>query len=84
LGCIYQNGDGINQNYSEAAKWYLKAAEQNDETAQCYLGELYFFGKGVPKDLKEARRLWEMAAKNGDEDALEYLNGKTPEDDEED
>ncbi len=28
LGLMYENGQGIPQNYAEALKWYTKAAEQ--------------------------------------------------------
>jgi TPR repeat protein len=37
-------------DYTEAAKWYRKAAEQGDARAQANLGVLYQFGWGVPQD----------------------------------
>jgi len=36
---------------SEAAKWYLKAAEQGFAPAQSNLGRIYYEGLGVPRDL---------------------------------
>ena len=37
LGVLYQKGDGIPQDYAEAAKWYKKAADQGDAKAQSAL-----------------------------------------------
>ena len=33
LGFMYLNGQGVPQNYAEAAKWYRKAAVQGDVDA---------------------------------------------------
>jgi hypothetical protein len=40
LGGIYYNGDGVPQDYAEAAKWYRKAAKQGDASAQLRLDEM--------------------------------------------
>ncbi len=34
LGVMYQNGQGILQEYKEAVKWYTKASEQGVASAQ--------------------------------------------------
>ena len=34
LGYMYSEGKGVTQNYSQAAHWYQKAAEQGNEDAQ--------------------------------------------------
>src|ERR1017187_3210827 len=34
LGLMYANGEGVTQNYAEAARWYRKAADQGDAKAQ--------------------------------------------------
>ncbi|PWB17072.1 hypothetical protein DCO44_01810 [Acinetobacter sp. AM] len=34
LGTLYQVGQGVLQNYEEAVKWYRKAADQEDMSAQ--------------------------------------------------
>ncbi len=31
LGFMYDNGQGVPQDYAEAAKWYRKAAEQGEQ-----------------------------------------------------
>src|SRR5262249_36989748 len=43
-GMKYYNGNGVEKNYSEAAKWFRKAAEQNDPRAQLALAACYFEG----------------------------------------
>ncbi|MDR2292925.1 MAG: SUMF1/EgtB/PvdO family nonheme iron enzyme [Prevotellaceae bacterium] len=52
-------------NYGEAAKWYRKAAEQGDATAQCDLGTLYQEGRGVSKDYDEALKWYHKSAAQG-------------------
>jgi hypothetical protein len=38
------------QNYSGAARWFRRAADQGHANAQAILGSLYAVGLGVPKD----------------------------------
>ena len=38
LGLMYENGQGVKQDYAEAVRWYRKAAEQGDADAQFNLG----------------------------------------------
>ena len=54
LGCMFETGRGVPQNYTEAAMWYRRAAEQGDSSAQYLLGLLYDKGFGVPRDVIEA------------------------------
>jgi TPR repeat protein len=42
LGAMYQEGQGVIQNYPQATQWYLLAAEQGHAGAQLGLGKLYF------------------------------------------
>ncbi|MDO4698110.1 MAG: hypothetical protein Q4A60_05470 [Pasteurellaceae bacterium] len=44
-----------NKNYYEAAKWFKKAAEQNDNEARLALAKLYMNGWGVEKNLEQAK-----------------------------
>ena len=62
LGLMYKDGEGIAQNYAEAAKWFRKAADQNYDEAYCNLGLLYEEGKGVVKDVIEAVRCYRKSA----------------------
>ena len=50
LGQLYYNGEGVKQDYAEAAAWFRKAAEQGYPAAEARLADMYFTGTGVPKD----------------------------------
>ena len=55
LGYIYDNADGVQQDFKEAFKWYLKAAaEQRYAPAQFSVGLMYEYGTGVPKSFINA------------------------------
>lgn len=55
LGNNYYFGfSGFSKNYDEAAKWFLKAAEQGQAEAQDMIGCFYMWGKGVPEDRTKA------------------------------
>ena len=66
----------------EAVKWFRKAAEQGDASAQTFLADCYLFGRGVAKDETEVLTWFRRAAKQDDygaETAKNYL--KAVEDD---
>ena len=65
LGRRYYDGRGVQQSYSEAAKWYRNAADQGDANAQFSLGRCYMLGKGVPQDFVEAGNWSRRAAEQG-------------------
>lgn len=69
LGVMYQNGQGVPQNHTEAVKWYRMAAEQGAAEAQSNLGFMYSNGQGVPQNHVMAY-VWEsVAAAQGNETA---------------
>jgi TPR repeat protein len=52
---MYEDGDGVPQNYAQAARWYKKAAEHVPDrggagVARSGLGFLYMDGHGVSQD----------------------------------
>jgi hypothetical protein len=52
---MYEDGEGVQQDYIEAAKWYRMAAEHvldlgGAGPGRNNLGLLYLNGNGVPKD----------------------------------
>ncbi len=71
---MFQNGleHYDKKNYTEAVKWYRKAAEQGYADAQCNLGYCYKQGNGVTKDYAEAVKWFRKAAEQGD--AVAQLN----------
>jgi Sel1 repeat-containing protein len=50
LGLKYHRGDGVPQDYVQAAKWFGRAAEQGLANAQNNLGVMFAVGQGVPQD----------------------------------
>ena len=62
LGVCYEKGEGVPQNYEEAAKWYMKAAEQGHANAQNNLGLCYYVGNGVRQNHEEAVKWYRKAA----------------------
>ena len=65
LGLIYDNGEGVRQDYSKAAQWYEKAANQGIAEAQFNLGLKYNNGEGVRQDKATAKELFSKACYNG-------------------
>lgn len=63
LGRMYLRGEGVNQDYQKAVKWFLLAAEQGDAYSQGKLGGMYDGGLGVVQDNKEAVKWYRLAAK---------------------
>ncbi len=47
---MYDNGQGVPQDYAMAVKWSRKAADQGYAPAQYALALMYGDGQGVPKD----------------------------------
>ena len=62
LGLFYYNGEGVAKDFSEAVKWYRKAAEKNLADAQDGLGFCCANGQGVAKDEVEAVKWYRKAA----------------------
>jgi TPR repeat protein len=62
LGYNYYLGKGIAQDFSQAAVWWQKAAEQGFPDAQNNLGVLYNSGKGVPQSYADAYFWQNLAA----------------------
>ena len=54
IAMMYMKGQGVEQDYKNAGKWFRKASEKNIPQAQYKLGNLYFKGRGVPKDYEYA------------------------------
>ena len=69
---MYDNGQGIKQDYFEAVKWYRKVAEQGNANAQVLLGFLYILGKGVQRNKALAKEWFGKACDNGDQEGCEY------------
>ncbi len=71
LGARYAQGNEVEQDYSEAVRWFEKAANQGHVVAQATLGAYYWAGRGVPEDLTRAY-FWSVLARAGGDEASKY------------
>ena len=55
IGNSYYKGDGIEQNYDRAVKYFTLAMERGVPNALFALGDCCYEGKGLEKDLDKAR-----------------------------
>ena len=73
LGTMYENGQGVAQDYSAAMKWYRMAADQGDAQAQGNLGCMYYKGKGIPQNTSQALRWFHKAQAQGHDTAKQVI-----------
>ncbi len=66
---MYYYGQGVQQDHTEAVRWYRKAAEHGNSKAESALGSSYYYGQGVPRDYAEAVRWYRRAAELGNSNA---------------
>ncbi len=62
---FYYGRNGKKKDYTQAAQWYRKAAEQGHAEAQTDLGYMYERGYGVTKNLKTAVEWYARGAQSG-------------------
>lgn len=65
LGKVYSIGIAVEQNFSLAERWYLKAIALGEVRAHCNLGWLYQSGFGVPENKEKAFALLSTGARQG-------------------
>jgi len=63
----------VDQDDSQAASWYRKAAEQGDDQSQYRLGGFYYEGIGLEQDYAQAAYWFLKAARQGHIDATRAL-----------
>lgn len=73
LGIMYDKGQGVAQDYREAAHWYRLSAEQGVADAQLNLGMLYAHGQGVTQNYSSARIWLVKSAEQGNASAQNNL-----------
>ena len=74
LGQLYYEGKGVRTDDQEAARWFLKAAQQDHTEAQFILATMYEKGAGVEKNDQEAFKWYLQAATMGHERASVILD----------
>jgi TPR repeat protein len=66
LGCMYVDGYGVEQNYSEAFKLFNEAYEQDKNPYAAFnLGRMYRRGLSVDIDTEQAKHWYRIAIKQG-------------------
>ena len=73
VGTAYYEGLGVETDYEEAFKWFSKAAEAGNVSAQTYLGSCYLHGDGTSKNYSKASEWLCKAAEKGDDQAQVIL-----------
>lgn len=73
LGLMFFHGKRVPKNYTKAAKWFLKAANQGSTDAMYKLAEMYRYGDGVPQNDNEAIK-WFRKAGEGEEEIVRIMN----------
>ncbi len=71
VGRHFATGDGVAQDYTEAARWFALAADQGHVLAQETLGAYYWAGRGVPQDLVKAY-FWSVLAQAAGDESSKY------------
>ncbi|MEI6847050.1 MAG: tetratricopeptide repeat protein [Chlorobiaceae bacterium] len=69
LGIAYAKGQGVKQDYVEAAKWLKQAGLQGNANAEFSLGLMYYEGTGVKIDYHQAAQWFDEACDNGSPEA---------------
>ncbi len=74
VGRFYEEGWGdVEKNYEEAAKWYRRAADGENEYGMYNYARMLELGLGCEKDTALAKEYYKKAADKGDKDgALKY------------
>ena len=66
MALLYAGGCGVEQDYTESARWYRLAADQGEGQAQARLGDMYANGEGgVQQDPVEADKWYRRAVEPG-------------------
>jgi uncharacterized protein len=64
---MYDNGQGVPQDFVKAAEMFQLAAVQGHPLAQCNLAAMYFHGIGVEQNFEQALTLYALSADQGNQ-----------------
>ena len=64
-GLMYYKGRGVEQSFTEAAKWFRLSAQKGYAQALYTLGYMYSRGSGVPQSMAQAFKHFSLAAEQG-------------------
>ena len=66
LGLMYDYGEGVIEDDTQAVYWFRKAAEQGHTKGQYSIGYMYASGRGIAKDDTQAVYWFRKAAEQGE------------------
>lgn len=69
IGQMHENGEGTQQNFSNAIRWYRRAAAQDHAEAHFRVGQMFENSVGVPRDFGAAFDSYSAAAALGHQEA---------------
>lgn len=69
-GIAYEDGDGVEQDFTHAAELYKQAADLGNSEAMAHLGGLYYLGIGINQDYNKAKEWFEKAAESGNKKGM--------------
>jgi len=76
LGVMYQNGEGVKQDYKKSKKYILESIKKLDcplDSAYFCLGTIYRNGVGVSKNIPKGLNFYKLSAGQGNVAAMETL-----------
>jgi uncharacterized protein len=73
IGTIYSDGNGVQQDYVAAMKYYKKAADAGEPAGTGNMGIMYYEGKGVPMDKELGIKLLKEASDACNGCFIEYM-----------
>lgn len=74
LGILYEQGNAVFQDLSQAERWYRRAAQNGDLQAQFNLASIYLYGRGVEQSYSEAGKWFRQAAEK-EMEAAQFMLG---------
>ena len=69
-GLAYEDGDGVEPDFTHAAELYKQAANLGNAQAMGQLGGLYYLGRGINQDYNKAKEWFEKAAESGNKNGM--------------
>ena len=65
MGVMYHTGNGVQQDYAKALKWYRMAAAKGEAEAEFKLGVMYLHGQGVEQSRYTAQDWFNKSCLHG-------------------
>jgi TPR repeat protein len=67
LGRLYEEGQGVENNYLKSLALYQKAASKDHDKALYRLAKVYHYGLGIPANFNKAFMIYKKSAEQGNE-----------------